>query len=116
MSISYEWGITRLETQDTTNLNGELLQKSIIKIWYWKEGTHSDGRKGKYVGLSVPNLKKTSASDFVALDDVTQAQVLTWITNNYDVNFEADHVDITIQNQINETTRGDLDETSFPWV
>jgi hypothetical protein len=116
MSISYEWGITRLETQDTTNLNGELLQKSIIKIWYWKEGTHSDGRKGKYVGLSVLSLKDTSASDFVALADVTQAQVLTWIANNYETGFEATHVDRTIQSQIDETTREDLDDTSFPWV
>jgi len=116
MSLSYEWGITNLETQDTTNLSGELLEKSIVKIWYWKEGTHRDGRKGKYVGLTVPNLENTSASDFVALDDVTQAQVLTWVTSNYETGFETNHVNKTIQSQIDEATREDLDETSFPWV
>lgn len=116
MSISYEWGITNLETQDTTNLSGELLQKAIIKIGYWKEGTHTDGRKGKYVGLSILNLDNTSAADFVAINDVTQAQVLTWVKNKYETNFETNHVDRTIQGQIDETTREDLDETSFPWV
>jgi len=116
MSISYQWGIEKLQTQDMTNTNDELLQKAIVKIWYWKEGTHSDGRKGKYTGLCVPKLENTAASSFVAIGDVTEAQVIAWVKSSYETDFETKHVNKTIQMQINETTREDLDSKSFPWV
>jgi len=79
--MTYTWEILRLGTLDQTNSDGENLSDAIIQVKWRKIATSDGGSVASYVGKTDLSsaVADTSAADFVALDDVTKANVVAWI-------------------------------------
>lgn len=77
--MTYTWDIIKLGTADKTNNNGEELADAIISVKWKKTATDDNGNKASYLSETKINVADTSAADFVALDNVTKADVITWI-------------------------------------
>jgi len=77
--MNYTWEILKLETLDQTNSDGDVLADAIISIKWRKIATNDANKKATYVGKTLLDLSSTSAADYIELDDVTKADVVSWI-------------------------------------
>jgi hypothetical protein len=77
--MTYTWEILKLGTLDQTNDAGEVLADAIISVKWKKIATNDANKKASYVSTTKLDLSTTSAADYVALDDVTKANVIEWV-------------------------------------
>lgn len=77
--MTYTWDIIKLATADKTNDNGEYLANAIISVKWRKNATDENGNRGSYVSETKIDIANTSAADFIELDNVTKADVISWI-------------------------------------
>lgn len=81
MAITYVWEIVSLETKDETNINGDVLQNSVVRVTWKRNGTDTDGVSHSFLGNSWFTSENTSVGDFVNYFDLTEESVITWLTN-----------------------------------
>jgi len=77
--MNYTWEILKLGTLDQTNSDGDVLADAIISIKWKKIATNDANIKASFVGKTALDVSDTSAADYIDLDDVTKADVISWI-------------------------------------
>lgn len=77
--MTYTWEILKLGTLDQTNSDGDVLADAIISIKWKKIVTNDANKKATFVGKTTLDVTDTSLADYVDLDDVTKANVVSWI-------------------------------------
>lgn len=77
--MNYSWKIARLGLDDELNNDGVLLENSIVQIHYKRIAADDDGTTSSYVGTCYFSAKSKSASNFIALNDVTNVVALAWL-------------------------------------
>ena len=107
MTITYEWKITGIKTQDV----GEV--KNVVVQTYWtKTGTDENGNKGIFTGATPFKPDETPVDQMKPFEQLTEADVIGWIQRVV-VGQYAEHVDGQIQKQIDKQT---IAEAKMPWA
>lgn len=110
MSINYTWSIKSIKSKK--NENGE----EIVSEIYWvKTGKDSKGVSGSFEGVvsadKIP-VPEGSETKFIPYKKLKESDVLEWVKTV--VGSYEDHVDKTIQKQIDEQNNVLID-TPLPW-
>lgn len=79
--MTYTWQIMKLDLQDELNHEGTLLENSIVNVKWKRIATDTDGTVASYVGNTKLTAANVAAADFVALNNVTNAMALEWVTD-----------------------------------
>ena len=111
MSMTYTWEVTSIQTKDETNTDNATNKDSVIQTRWKKIGTDSNGNKGEFVGATPLTSVNTSASDFKALANLKEEDVLGWIKAKVTGDYEV-HVNAQIQKQIDELA---IKNPDMPW-
>jgi hypothetical protein len=77
--VNYTWRIVKLGLSDELNHEGNLLENAIVNVQWKRIAEDTDGTTASYVGKTDIDAKSTNLADFVALNDVTSEQVISWI-------------------------------------
>ena len=77
--MNYTWEILKLGTLDQTNSDGDVLADAIIHIKWKKIVTNDANKKASFVGRTTLDVSSTTSADYIDLDDVTKADVVSWI-------------------------------------
>ena len=79
MSMTYTWKIVQVGTKDTVNNDNAVLSDAIVEVTWKKTGTDVSDNSAVYVGTTELDPASTSASDFIAYDDVTSSNIVDWL-------------------------------------
>ena len=112
MSMTYTWEVTSIQTKDETNTDKATNKDAVIQTRWKKIGTDSNGNKGEFQGATPLTSVNTSASDFKALADLKESDVLGWIQAQVNGDYEA-HVNEQIQKQIDDKA---IKNPDMPWT
>lgn len=80
--MNYTWRIARLGLDDVLNKDSVLLENAIVNVQWKKIAEDTDGITASYVGTTALDVTTHSAADFIALNDVTSEQVISWVQEN----------------------------------
>jgi hypothetical protein len=115
MALTYEWKIKSLKKQD----NPSLELNDIIVQTYWEcTGTDEDDNSGTFHGAMPFDPDQIDPDNFTAYEDLTEAQVLSWIQDVVDNNVGyKNHIDEQIQKQIDAIARPvtEVSGDGLPW-
>tara|TARA_B100000212_G_C27325525_1_gene512187 strand:- start:722 stop:1063 length:342 start_codon:yes stop_codon:yes gene_type:complete len=112
MSMTYTWEVTSIQTKDEINSNKATNKDAVIQTRWKKIGKDSDGNEGEFQGATPLTSVNTSASDFKALADLKESDVLGWIQAQVTGDYEV-HVNAQIQKQIDEKA---IKNPDMPWA
>ena len=112
MSITYTWKVTSIKTKDETNTDKAINKDAVIQTYWQKIGKDSDGNEGTFSGATPLTSVNTSASDFKALADLKESDVLGWIQAQVTGDYEV-HVNAQIQKQIDDKA---IKNPDMPWA
>jgi len=79
--MNYSWKIAKLGLTDQLNTDNVLLENAIVNIKWKRIVQDADGTRTSYVGNTTIDASNIAAADFVALNDVTSAEVTGWLTD-----------------------------------
>jgi hypothetical protein len=77
--VNYNWRIIKLGLSDQLNQDGVLLENAVVQVQWKLIAEDTDGVRASYVGTTALNASSIPANQFVPLNDVTSAQVITWL-------------------------------------
>lgn len=111
MAVTYAWALKSIKKADAGGLQG-----IIVQTTWTCTGTDEEGDEGVFNGATPFGLDDVSPDDFVAYEDLTEAQVLAWIQAVV-VGAYKEHVDAQIAKQISakKTPVEEVSEGAFPW-
>ena len=112
MSMTYTWEVTSIQTKDETNTDKATNKDAVIQTRWKKIGTDSNGNKGEFVGATPLTSVNTSASDFKAISELKESDVLGWIQAQVTGDYEV-HVNAQIQKQIDDMA---IKNPNLPWA
>jgi hypothetical protein len=102
MATTYTWEITSIKADASGG---------VVQSYWTKKGVDDEGRTGTFNG-ATPFSVDASAEDYIAFDDLTEADVLGWVqavvTNDYE-----EHVNGQIQKQMEANS---VSTVAMPWV
>lgn len=97
--ISYTWEITSKKTINENNYS------NVISQVYWtKIGTNEEGKTGKFSGCTPLTLEHNAPGDvteFIEFENVSDALIISWISDFIIASGLSETIDISIENQIN---------------
>lgn len=97
--MTYTWQILKLGLQDEVNHEGTLLENSIVNVKWKRIATDTDGTVASYVGNTKLSAANVAAADFVALNEVTNAMALGWVTDSINAK-ELERIDAQLTKKI----------------
>ena len=112
MSMTYTWEVTSIQIKDEINSDKATNKDAVIQTRWKKIGKDSDGNEGVFNGATPLTSVNTSASDFKALADLKESDVLGWIQAQVTGEY-ANHVNAQIQKQIDDKA---IKDTDMPWA
>lgn len=111
MSLTYVWSLTKFKKQNTSELNNVIVQT------FWKKtGTDENGVSATFRGATPFDLSSVDPNNFIAYEDLTEEIILSWIqtkVSNDDI--QRDHIDQSIQENINKKISSTVESLDFPW-
>lgn len=119
MAFSYTHEVTGLKVKDEVNNDGVTLQNAVCQTYWKRTGTDADGNSGTFSGATPFTAAAVGEDDFTDFADLTEAEVIGWITNVIDNDLTyKEHIDEQIQKQIDETLGVETEHTgdSLPWT
>jgi hypothetical protein len=116
MGYTYEWKLTGLKKQNSTNLEDAVVGAN------WKViGTDADGNEGSFTGATPFSITTINTGSFTAYNELTEVQVLGWIKNhvsgsNLSTNYW-EHINGVIEREINgkKWVKVEVSEMDLPW-
>lgn len=116
MSLTYEWKIKSLKKQNDPSVE---LDDIIVQTYWECIGSDEDGNSGTFHGATPFDPDQIDPEEFTAYEDLTEAQVLSWIQDvvNTNVGYK-NHIDEQIQKQIDAILRPMVEITGsgLPWA
>ena len=77
--MEYTWKIVTYRTRDEVNADGDTLSDSVVSVEWSKTATALNGVSSKYLGMTEISAANTSAADFIALNDITEDNLIGWV-------------------------------------
>lgn len=114
MALTLSYTVTSLKVKDEVNADGVTLQNAVCQT-YWKcTGTDGDGNQGEFVGATPFSAASVGEADFTDFADLTEEEVIGWITAvvDGDAGYKA-HIIEQINRQIDTNVARDAD---MPWA
>lgn len=116
MALTYTWKIKGLKKQDDPSVE---LNDIIVQTYWECTGTDADGNSATFHGATPFKPDQVDPDDFTTYENLTEAQVLSWIQAVVDVNptYKA-HIDEQIQKQIDAIVRPmtEVNGDALPWA
>ena len=112
MSMTYTWEVTSIQIKDETNTDNATNKDAVVQTYWKKIGKDSGGNEGVFNGATPFTSVNTSASDFKALANLKEEDVLGWIKAQVTGDYEA-HVNAQIQKQIDDKA---IKNADLPWA
>jgi hypothetical protein len=115
MGLTYEWKLTGLKKQNTSNLN------DVVVGTNWKlTGTDEDGNVGTFTGATPFEAQDLNGDGFIDYQDLTEELVMGWVKNHVSGSSPSNymnHINQQIQKQIDyvKYSRLDVSEVDLPW-
>ena len=115
MGLTYEWKLTGLKKQNTSNLN------DVVVGTNWKLiGTDEDGNQGTFNGATPFEAQDLNGDGFIDYQDLTEELVMGWVKNHVSGSSPSNymnHINQQIQKQIDyvKYSRLDVSEVDLPW-
>lgn len=97
--MNYSWHILRLGLQDELNHEGQLLQNAIVNIKWKRVAQDTDGTTASYISNTKLSAANIAATDFIALNDVTNAMAVGWVENSLSER-EIARIDAQLDNKV----------------
>ena len=79
MSMTYTWKIVEVGTKNAVNSENDVLNDAIVEVTWKKVGTDVSENSATYVGKTVLDPTSTPLASFIAYDDVTSSNIVTWL-------------------------------------
>ena len=116
MALSYTWKITGLKKKDQVNSEGATLEGAVVQTYWEAEGTDESGNKASFQGATPFSAENVPAGSFVAFEDLTEENVISWVQNivDNDPSYAA-HIEERIRAEIDKEVVEDVTEGSLPW-
>jgi hypothetical protein len=116
MGFTYEWKLTGLKKQNSTNIEDAVVGTN------WKViGTDEDGNEGSFTGATPFSIEQINTGSFTSYSELTEAQVLNWVKNhvsgsNQSTNYWG-HISDVIQREIDSKkwVKVEVSEIDLPW-
>lgn len=116
MGFTYEWKLTGLKKQNSTNV------EDAVVGTHWKViGTDTEGNEGSFTGATPFSISTINTGSFTPYSELTEVQVLNWIKthvsgSNLSTNYW-EHINGVIQKEINDKkwVKLDVSEIDLPW-
>lgn len=106
MNIEYSWDITELERESQLND----LTDVVIRVRYKYIGTDLDSQEtGEFFGATP--MPQPSLENFIPYSGLTQQDIIVWIEQNANM----EHMQESIQNQINNKLNPTIIDSKLPW-
>lgn len=117
MAFTYTYSIRNLKVKDEVNSEGATLTNSVVQTYWDVTGTDTNGNSGNFSGATPFSAATVPAGEFTAFEDLTEANVIGWITNvvEGDASYKA-HIDAQIQKEIDANVATDVSGDSLPWA
>lgn len=114
MALTLAYSVTGIKVKDEVNADGDTLENAVCQT-YWKAvGTDSDGNVGEFSGATPFTAAAVSQANFTDLADLTEANVIGWITGVIDADADyAAHIEAQCQKQIDLEN---MSEPALPWA
>ena len=115
MGYTYEWKLTGLRKQNTSNLN------DVVVGTQWKlTATDEDGNQGTFNGATPFEAQDLNGDGFIDYQDLTEELVIGWVKNHVSGSSPSNymnHINQQIQKQIDyvKYSRLDVSEVDLPW-
>lgn len=93
MEIVYEWRVLGLKTKTEGNNSN-----SVVRVRWVKTGYNTEGNEYGYEGSTV--FSSVNTENFINLEDLTEAQVLTWVQAAIADTDQEDFADDYIQREL----------------
>ena len=77
--MEYTWKIVTYKTRDEVNADGDTLSDSVVSVEWSKTATALNGVSSRYLGITEISAANTSAADFIALNDITEDNLVGWV-------------------------------------
>ena len=110
MAITYTWKVTSIKTKtEGANIG------AVVQTYWTKTGKDSAGNEGTFSGATpFTTTTMPAGATFVALEDLTEETVLTWIKAVVVGGYE-EHVNGVIQKAIDDKVTP-VAEAQMPWA
>lgn len=110
MAITYTWEVTGLKKKDEGSNTD-----AVVQTYWTKTGTDDDGNTGVFSGATP--FSSVDADPFIPFADLTEANVLSWIKAEADVDGSSyqEHINAQIQKQIDDQITPVVD-ADMPWA
>lgn len=113
MALTLSYSVTSLKVKDEVNAEGVTLSNAVCQT-YWKVvGTDENGNTGEFSGATPFSAATVPSANFVAFEDLQEADVLAWIQAvvDGDAGYKA-HIESQIQKAIDRDITRDA---KMPW-
>lgn len=97
--MNFSWEIVNMETKDQTNVNGEVLQNSVVRVTWKRIGTDSEGVTHNFLGTTFFTAENVESENFIPFFNLTEQTVVTWIEEKITAR-EISKIDDIITNRI----------------
>lgn len=77
--MRYSWQITKMDTRDQTNGDGDLLSNAVVKIRWRRTGVDGFDNSSTILGYTIMSAEAVSSGDFVDFDTLTEETVIGWL-------------------------------------
>jgi hypothetical protein len=116
MVFTYTWKIKSLKKQDDPSIE---LNDIIVQTYWECTGTDADGNSGTFHGATPFEPDQVDPENFTAYEDLTEAQVLSWIQDVVNNNLPyKEHINEQIQKQIDAIVCPtiEVNANNLPWA
>jgi len=115
MGYTYEWKLTGLKKQNSTNL-----EDAVVGTFWKLTGTDEDGNVGTFNGATPFSINTISTASFTTYSELSETQVLNWIKTHVSGSGASNywgHISEVIQKEIDgkKWVKVDVSEIDLPW-
>lgn len=114
MALTLAYSVTGIKVKDEVNADGDTLENAVCQTYWKATGTDAAGNVGEFSGATPFTAASVPAADFTDLADLTEANVIGWITAVVDADADyAAHIEAQCQKQIDLAA---MSEPALPWA
>jgi len=117
MALTLTYKVKNLKVRDQVNSEGATLQNAVVQTYWEVTGTDENGNSAMWAGATPFSAENVPAGSFKAFENLTEADVLSWIQNvvNSNPSYKA-HIEEQIQKEMDKDAVTEVEAGSLPWA
>jgi|TARA_B110000967_G_scaffold164262_1_gene171508 hypothetical protein len=105
--VNYTWQITKLGLRDELNADNVLLENAIVNVKWKRVAVDENGTEASYLGNTDLVVREITAADFIALNEVTSVQVISWLEEAIEAS-DITRINAQLQSKIDKRSTRDV--------